>query len=100
MPGAVDYWIGVTPLQVQEQGNVVVGKYQSVPDGALTTVVHDGSTYKIHALGSGYYLADSARALLLFSEALLTALAKYDGREAPGFHYYITDEIRDIVTVP
>jgi hypothetical protein len=99
LPDSVDYLLGVTPLQRQTDGDVEVGAYEPVSASAGTTAIIQGSVFKIYSLGQQYYFAESARALLLFSEALLTTLATDGGRPAPGFHHYITKEMRDILRV-
>lgn len=95
----VDYLIGVAPLHATEQGcGRTIGKFQPPPEGYDKTALVNGSPLSIHnAQGHGYYLAESSRALLLFSEALITALALADSRPAPGVHHYITPVMRDLV---
>jgi hypothetical protein len=100
IPESQEYLLGVTPLQEQSNGLVIIGKYEPVPDGAGTAVIHGGNLFTVHSVSGCDYLADSARALLLFSEALLTTLATDNGRPSPGFHYYITAEMRDLLMLP
>lgn len=93
-----DYLIGVAPLHAEQSGGRVVGDFRSAPDGYGKSAMVNGSMFSVHnAEGHGYYLAESSRALLLFSEALLTALALADARPAPGVHHYITAVMRDLV---
>jgi hypothetical protein len=100
VPDDQDYLLGVTPLQRRNDVSALVGDYEAAPDDDATSTIHRGNLYKIHsAPGHGDYLAESARALLLFSEALLTTLAIANGRPAPGFHHYIRREMRDLLLV-
>ncbi|PLV48013.1 hypothetical protein X011_17725 [Mycobacterium tuberculosis variant microti OV254] len=94
-----DYLIGVAPLQRRDGGVPLVGEYEPAPAGDAPTVVHGGNLFSIHSASDIEFLADSARALLLFSEALVTTLATTDGHRPPGFHYYITPEMRDLLIV-
>lgn len=94
----VDYLIGVAPLHTNPGRDRVSGEFLEPPDLYSKTTVVNGSTYSVHtAKGHGDYVAESSRALLLFSEALLTALAQADGRPAPGIHHYITPMMRDLL---
>jgi hypothetical protein len=100
VPVGQDYFIGVAPVQRRDDGVVVAGEYVTSPDSTSVSVIHEGSLYTIHMLaGRGAYLAESARALLLFAEGLLTGLAVNANRPVPSFHYYVTPEIRDLVPV-
>lgn len=100
VPDGEDYLLGATPLQVQESGEPVHGKYVPVEDdNGSTTVLHEGNYYAVHDVDGKEYLADSARALLLFCEALISTLATKSSRAKPGFHHYITTEMRDTMRI-
>jgi len=93
-----DYLVGVAPLHAGEGEQRTVGQFRAPPDDYGKSAVVNGSVFSVHnAKDHGYYLAEASRALLLFSEALLTALALADGRSAPGVHHYITPTMRDLV---
>lgn len=96
-----DYLLGATPLQVQDSGEPVYGKYVRVEDDeGSTAILHEGNYYAVHEVAGNEYLADSARALLLFCEALISTLATKSSRAKPGFHHYITTEMRDTMKIP
>jgi len=101
VPEPDDYILGVTPLQRDKDGQVTVGSYEPVPQGNSnsTGVLHHGNRFAVHSVSGVEYMADSARALLLFSEALITTLSIENNRSAPGFHYYITPEMRDLLLI-
>lgn len=93
-----DYLVGVAPVHAGTGSGRTVGVFSEPPDDYGKTALVDGSMYSVHAAGDGgYYLAEASRALLLFSEALVTALALADGRSAPGIHHYITQPMRDLI---
>lgn len=100
VPESIDYLLGVTPLQVHQDGEATIGSYEPVPQGVSAGVLRDGNRFAVHSVSSKEYLAESARALLLFSEALITTLATENRRSAPGFHYYITPAMRDLLLIP
>lgn len=100
LDGGADYLIGVAPLHKEPGNERKVGEFYEAPDDYGRTAVVAGSMFSVHHAGDGdYYLAESSRALLLFSEALVTALALADGRPAPGVHHYITPGMRDVITL-
>jgi hypothetical protein len=99
LPDSADYLVGVAALQQQqENGKPQIGLYATA-DSPGATIMHEGNSLKAYSAGSTSYVAESSRALLLFCEALLTTLATIDGRDKPGFHHYISEEMRDLLPI-
>jgi hypothetical protein len=71
-------------------GNFVTG----TPTGPEMMSDHQGRSYPIIKYDGVNRLADRARALLLFVEALVALLAEKQARRAPALSYYITDDMR------
>lgn len=67
------------------------------PAGPEMTGTYDGRSYPIVNYGGVNHLADRARALLLFVEALVALLAEMHSRRPPALSDYITPEMRDLV---
>lgn len=100
VPEGQGYFVGVAPVQRKNDNVVMAGEYVSSPDETSVSTIHEGSLYTIHSLAGGEaYLAESARALLLFAEGLLTGLALKSERPVPSFHHYVTPEIRDLIAI-
>lgn len=102
LPGLEDdrYLIGVVPVQKRDDsGAGRIGEYESPRQSDSKREECRGVNYGVHETDSGPYLAESARALLLFAEALTTSLALRDGRRRPGFHHYVTPAMRDVLLV-
>ncbi|MBO0609368.1 DUF6602 domain-containing protein [Myceligenerans salitolerans] len=100
VPAGQDHFIGVAPVQQRKDGAVLAGAYVPPPDKVSRQAIHEGSLHTIFSLPDREaYLAESARALLLFAEGLLTGLALRDSRPVPSFHHYVTQELRDLIPI-
>ncbi|MTD55209.1 DUF6602 domain-containing protein [Amycolatopsis pithecellobii] len=94
-----DYVCGITPLQEFSGGVRQIGRYRNPPDEHWDAEISiDGTIYPIVEVSGDYVIAEPSRALLLFCDALLIALAKREGK-TPAIHRYITDIARDILLV-
>jgi hypothetical protein len=69
------------------------------PRTPINVVEHGGANYSIVRRGRNRVVADPARALLLFCDALLRILSNSDSR-SPAFSYYIDAEARKITALP
>jgi len=60
----------------------------------------DGRTLPLVKVDGVEYVADPARALLLFVESLIRSISEQQGRTSPAFSNYIDDEARSLVWIP
>jgi hypothetical protein len=75
----------------------VDGSYaRGTPSGPEMMSQHAGRSYPIVKYEGASHLADSARTLLLFVEALVSLLAEKQARRAPALSHYITPEMRSL----
>jgi hypothetical protein len=96
------YIVAVTPLQAtDDSGARIVGTRYPVPNKKSATEVAVGSAlYPIQTLPSGEdYVAEPSRALLLFCEALLKALAA-QGQGTSVMTRYVDATARDAIALP
>lgn len=97
-PGVVDlgeeYVVGVTLLHERAKNERISGSFVMPSDDDTTDFLYDGHQYPIVNVLGEDFVCEPSRALLLFCESMLNALALEDRRSV--LSHYLTDTGREL----